>query len=98
MICEPQNEKKSLARMSQLEAPSPSFSGWKTLPALETGSISLVFSAYAEKSVSLFLITRQAPESSPDFAWARFSNLAFQILPISSKTEIEADALSSVTV
>jgi hypothetical protein len=98
MICEPQEEKKSLARMSQLEAPSPSFSGWKTLPALETGSISLVFSAYAEKSVSLFLITRQAPESSPDFAWARFSNLAFQILPISSKTEIEADALSSVTV
>jgi hypothetical protein len=87
-VCPPQDEKGSLARLNQLELPSPSFSGWKTLSPLETKGISVVLGASAEEELSLYLATRQAPDFSPDFAWARFSKFGFNLLLPSLKDEI----------
>ena len=81
MICVPRDDKKGLAELNQLALPSPSFSGWKAVLPLETKSVSVVFASTPEDELSIYLLTRQAPESSPDFAWARFSKLEFLVLP-----------------
>jgi hypothetical protein len=81
MVCAPREETSELARLNQMVSPSPSFSGWKTLSPLETKSISLVLAASPEEQLSTYLVTRQAPDLSPDFAWARFSKFEFNVLP-----------------
>ncbi len=74
-------EKKTLSQIDLLDHPSPTFSGWQKLSPLETKSISVLFAAPPERDLAIYLVTQQAPESSPDFAWARFSKLRFLILP-----------------
>lgn len=81
MVCAPRQENKELGRLGQLHAPSPQFSGWKSLSPLTSGSISIVLAAGTEGPLSLHLLTRQAHDASPDFAWARFSKLEFNLLP-----------------
>ncbi len=80
MVGEPRNQARDLERLQQLDAPSAFFSGWKTLAPLETGSISIVLAAPPEQ-LAVYLVTRQAPDLSPDYAWARFSRFEFNILP-----------------
>jgi Family of unknown function (DUF6212) len=87
MVCAPRDEKKGLAALNRTDAPSLSFSGWKVLQPLETKTISVVFVAPPGERQSIYLLTRQAPESSPDFGWARFCKLEFQILPASLLTD-----------
>ena len=86
MVCPQEDEGRELARIRKREAPSPTFSGWKTLSPLESKSISVVLPASPEEELSIYLLTRQAPDQSPDFGWARFSKLQFNLLP---KTVIE---------
>lgn len=81
VICAPAEAKKVLPGLEQLGAPTPSFSGWKELLPLERKSISVLFSSPQENELALYLFTRQAPDASPDFAWARFSKIGFHILP-----------------
>jgi hypothetical protein len=81
MVCAPRDETRESARLNQLDSPSPSFSGWKTLSPLETKSISLLLAESPEQQLSIYLVTRQAPDLSPDFAWARFSKFEFNVLP-----------------
>jgi hypothetical protein len=96
MVCPARDEKKGLNGLNQLDTPSQSFSGWRTLLPLETKSVSVVFGASPEEELAIYLMTRQAPETSPDFAWARFSKLGFQVLPISLNGESGTDALRQV--
>lgn len=91
MVCALGNESRELARLNQMESRSPSFSGWKTLSALETKGISLLLAASPEQQLSILLVTRQAPDLSPDFAWARFSRFEFNVLPASMIGKNETD-------
>jgi hypothetical protein len=81
MVCAPHDESRELARLAQLDAPSPTFSGWKSLKPLERKSLSVLIAASQEERLSIYLVTRQAPDASPDFAWARFSKFEFNVLP-----------------
>jgi len=96
MAWAPGDEKKALAALEQLDAPSPFFSGWKPLQPLETKTISIVFAAPPEKELAIYLLTRQAPESSPDFAWARFSRLGFHLLPVPLQGQSAQETVSPV--
>jgi hypothetical protein len=96
MICPPREESRELARLAQLDAPSPTFSGWKSLLPLERKSISVLIAGPQEERLSICLVTRQAPDSNPDFAWARFSKLEFHVLPNSLIGENEAAELPPV--
>jgi hypothetical protein len=80
-ICLSRDQSKELARLHQLDSPSPSFSGWRTLAPLEKGAVSIVLPDQSEEQKSLYLLTRQSPDLNPDFAWARFSRFEFNILP-----------------
>lgn len=82
LACPSRDESKELSRLDHLEAGSRTFSGWKSLAALEKRSISLVLAPPVEERLSVYLVTRQDRELSPDFAWARFSKLAFNTLPV----------------
>jgi hypothetical protein len=93
VACPSRDESKELARLDHLDAPSQTFSGWKTLAALEWKSITLLLAPSREERLSVYLVTRQAPQLSPDFAWARFSKLQFNILPTSLIAENEAETV-----
>jgi hypothetical protein len=97
MVCAPRDENRELARLSQAASASPSFSGWKTLSSLDMRSISLILAASREEQLSLYLLTCQAPDVSPDFAWARFSKFEFNVLPAYMVGEGETDKLSPAT-
>ncbi len=94
MVCAIRDESRELVRLAQLDSPSPSFSGWKTLLPFETKRISLVLAVPRDEQLSIYLATRQAPGLSPDFAWARFSKFAVDFLPKSLLGENETGALS----
>lgn len=81
LACSPRDETRELSRPDRLNTAGSNFSGWKSLDPLEMKSISLLIAASAEQKVSILLLTRQAPEASPDFGWARFSRFHFNILP-----------------
>jgi len=81
LACSPSDEARELARLPRLDAAGSNFSGWKSLDPLEMKSISLLIATSAEQKVAILLLTRQAPEASPDFGWARFSKFHFNILP-----------------
>jgi hypothetical protein len=81
LACSPSDEARELARLPRLDPAGSNFSGWKSLDPLEMKSISLLIAASAEQKISILLLTRQAPEASPDFGWARFSKFHFNILP-----------------
>lgn len=56
------------------------FSGWSSLAALEQKRMSVFLPERRQGNMlSLYLLTRQAPDSSPDFAWARFDRFEFDI-------------------
>lgn len=93
LICAPRDENKELVRLSQLDTPSPSFSGWKALSPLETKSISLLL-ATPEEQLLIYLVTRQAQDLSADFAWARFSKLEFNILPPAMTEKNKTDKIA----
>jgi hypothetical protein len=76
----PRDESKDIGRLDRLDGPSPFFSGWTTLASLEAKSISVVFAVPPKECLSVYLLTRQGPDMSPDFGWARFSRLEFNIL------------------
>jgi hypothetical protein len=97
MVCAPRDETRELARLSQLDSPSPFFSGWKTLSPLETKSISLLLAEFPEEELSIHLVTRQAPDLSPDFAWARFSKFEFNLLPAAMIGKNETDKSAPFT-
>ncbi len=81
LVCPPRDGSLQLARLDRLDAPSTTFSGWKSLSPLEKKTISVPVSASREERLSVFLVTRLSPEASPDFAWARFAMFEFSILP-----------------
>jgi hypothetical protein len=91
MVCAAADESRELARLGQLDSPTLSFSGWKVLSPMETRSITIVLAAQPGRQLALYLVTRQAPDLSPDFAWARFSKFEFHVLPKSLVAENEAD-------
>jgi len=80
LACLRRDESRELAALHRTESPSRAFSGWKTLSALERKSISTLIPTSPEQ-LTIFLVTRQSPELSPDFAWARFAKLEFNLLP-----------------
>jgi len=81
-----------LAQLDPVDARSRGFSGWKRLSPLETGSISALVAPSREKRLSIFLMTRQATGAVADFAWARFSNFEFNMLPKSLIPQLEMPA------
>jgi hypothetical protein len=85
------DERKLLAHIHQLEAPSQTFSGWKTLLPLDGRSITVVLPRLPRQGLSIYLLTRQGPDQSPDFGWARFSKLGFNILPKNSDAQFRVD-------
>jgi hypothetical protein len=97
MVCASRDESKELARLEHLDRPSRTFSGWKTLSALERKSITLLLPNAPEERLSIYLMTRQAPDISPDFAWARFTKLEFNVLPKSTVVDKEGGEWASVT-
>jgi len=96
MVCAPRDESGELARLVHPDVSTPAFSGWKSVSALETKSVSVLLAASQEERPALYLVTRQAPDLSSDFAWARFSKLEFNILPESLIAEKETDELAPV--
>jgi hypothetical protein len=56
------------------------FSGWVNLSALQQKTLS-VHIPTTERILSIYLMTRQAPDASPDFAWARFDGFEFSSRP-----------------
>jgi hypothetical protein len=106
MVSAPREEKNSLARLGQLDAPSPFFSGWNNLLPLEMKSIFVMLGAShlgvsSEEKLFLYLVTRQAPGASTDFGWARFSKFGFNVLPMSlfggnSTNSLNPDAKESL--
>jgi hypothetical protein len=87
IACAPRNEGKELAQIGQIDAPSRTFSGWKTLSALDRKTMTLLLAPSPDERLSVYLLTRQAPGVSPDFAWARFSKLEFNVLPKSQMVD-----------
>lgn len=88
VVSSTRDEKASLARLDQLDIPSPYFSGWNNLMPLEMKSIFVMLGASllgpsSQEKLFLYLVTRQAPGASNDFGWARFSKFEFNVLPIS---------------
>lgn len=96
MICAPHDGDRELERLAQMTAASPGFSGWNTLPPLERKTISALIAASGERRLSIYLLTRQAPDSNPDFAWARFSRFEFNILAASLVAAPGTDTLPLV--
>lgn len=96
ILCPPRDENRELGALDRADTVSKAFSGWRTLSPLEKKSISVVLPTAPEERLTLYLVTRQSPELSPDFAWARFSELAFNILPQSLKAA--GDSVESAPV
>lgn len=67
--------------MENLQEKSTSFSGWVELSALEKRKISVFLPKGPASAVTVYLMTRQAPDASPDFAWARFEGFEFNASP-----------------
>lgn len=63
--------------VDKVDESSPGFSGWINLVALERKRISAFIPKLPKSALTVYLLTRQAPESSPDFGWARFSGIEF---------------------
>jgi hypothetical protein len=80
MVGLPGDESKNLAALDRLDAASATFSGWIKVAPLEARIISVVFASPPAEALSVYLLTRQDPESSPDFGWARFSKFEFNLL------------------
>jgi hypothetical protein len=97
MVGLPRDESKDIARLDRLDEPSPYFSGWTTLDSLEAKSISVVFAFPPKEWLSVYLLTRQGPEMSPDFGWARFSRFEFNILKKSQLGEEEVLLAATAT-
>jgi hypothetical protein len=87
---------RELARLEKPDAQSTTFSGWRTLSPLEKRSISVLIAGTSEDRLSIYLVTRQAPDASPDFGWARFSKLEFNILPKTLTGENRSDERAPV--
>jgi hypothetical protein len=90
MICASTESSSALDNLKQLDAAAPAFSGWKSLAPLDSKRIGALIEPSDEECFSLYLLTRQAPDSSPDFAWARFDRFEFNILPASPAEETTA--------
>ena len=69
------------AFFQSLDEDSPSFSGWLGLTALQKKPISVFLPTTEGGELSIYLLTRQKPETSADFAWARFAALEFNAPP-----------------
>ena len=67
--------------LAELDEQSARFSGWVRLAALESKRISAFFPKGSDRLLSVYLLTRQAPGSSADFAWARFAQFEFNAAP-----------------
>ena len=93
LACSRRDESRELAALHRTESPPKVFSGWKTLSALERRSISALIPTSPER-LTIFLATRQSPELSPDFGWARFSKLEFNLLPKSLTDEERLPGIS----
>ncbi len=92
LACAPQDGSQELEQLNQQGVASAAFSGWKRLAPLEDGSVSVLLGPSAEQSLSLYLVTRQAPDASQDFGWARFDRFEFNLLPASIIGGNPADA------
>jgi hypothetical protein len=51
----------------------PGFSGWHSLAPLQHGTLSVLLSGAANERLTVYLLTKQ--KGTPEFAWARFSDL-----------------------
>lgn len=69
------------AFFQSLDEDSHSFSGWVGLTALQKKRISVFLPTTDGGGLAIYLLTRQAPETSADFAWARFAALEFNAPP-----------------
>lgn len=95
MIDSPNDSDPDLEALEQMTTASPGFSGWHVLSAFAQGEIAALIAPAHPDRLSMYLMTRQAADSNPDFGWARFSKFEFDILPLSSSTEKLAEALTS---
>jgi hypothetical protein len=77
------------ATFETLDEDSPGFSGWIRLSALESRRISAFFPRGSGAHLRLYLLTRQTPGSSADFAWARFGQLEFNAAPAGADSRHE---------
>jgi hypothetical protein len=66
---------------ASLDEDSPTFSGWLGLTALQKKRISVFLPTIEGGGLSIYLLTRQAPDTSADFAWARFTAFEFNSQP-----------------
>jgi hypothetical protein len=98
LICTPQKGLFAVEALDQMTGDSPGFSGWKMLSPLEKKSISVLLAPSRQEPLAVYLATRQAPDSSPDFGWARFTKFEFNILPASLLSENQTDAMTSIDV
>jgi Family of unknown function (DUF6212) len=96
LLCAPDDGGRELERLNEMTVASPGFSGWRVVSPLEKKNISAFMPAGHQERMWMYLATRQAPKVSPDFAWARFTRLEFDILPASLSQESESDTLASV--
>ena len=67
-----------------IEGPEESsmwFSGWVELAPLEKKMLSVLIPPSEAGVLTVYLLTQQAVESSPDYAWARFESFTFNSTP-----------------
>jgi Family of unknown function (DUF6212) len=67
--------------LERLDESAACFSGWIGLAALQRKRVSVFLPRTHGRTLSLYLLTRQAPDASADFAWARFAAFEFNTPP-----------------
>jgi hypothetical protein len=63
------------------DALTEGFSGWIRLAALEESRISAFLPKTDADTVSVYLLSRQEPDASPNYGWARFQGFEFNGAP-----------------
>ena len=80
-LCAPRQVSEELVRLSESDSLLPGSPEWRGLSALESGRLLVPIERSQNRKMAILLATRQAPNASPAFAWARFSALEFHLLP-----------------
>jgi hypothetical protein len=97
MICTSQDGRRELQQLERGHTPADLFAHWKTLLPLEKKRISALIPIAHEDMLSIYFATRQDPDSSPDFGWARFSSFEFNILPKSLISVVGPNLLDAIS-